>query len=192
MVFTAGIQDSNEATEGLLNALNQYKVYLDKHSATVSAAHHLSVSEVQIDKTSLTSLSPCDTIADAYRLLNNAIENKPLYTPIFVQDFAPKDRFQRRRWLQNLKVPFNAMMYTYADRNSFGSLNFIWRVGNEVDQCQNSQVIVHLSSELPVFASRDVRRTFVQSYNRLSRTPKSVLRNISKSLTGDQTSALSS
>lgn len=78
------------------------------------------------------------------------------------------------------------MMYTYAHGNSFGSLNLIWTVGNEVDQCQNSQAIVHVSSELAVFASRDVRRTFVCG------TPKSVLRNIFTTLTGNQTSALSS
>ena len=83
-------------------------------------------------------------------------------------------------------------MLCCAHGNNFGSLNFIWRVESEVDQTQNSQTLVKVSSNLPVFASRDVRRTFVQKYNRLSGTPKSVLRNIFATITGDSTSAVSS
>ena len=81
------------------------------------------------------------------------------------------------------------MMYTYAHGNSFGSLSFIWRTGDEVDQTQVSQVIVRVSREMPTFASRDVCRTFVHKYNRLSGTPKSVLRHIYASLTEDQSKA---
>ncbi len=76
---------------------------------------------------------------------------------------------------------------TYVHGNSFGALNFIWRVESGVDQTRNSQTLIRLSSELPVFCSRNVRRTFVEKYNHLIGTPKSVLRNIftTLKLTGD-------
>ena len=106
-----------------------------------------------------------------------------------MQDYSPEDRFERRRWVQNLKLPCIAMMYTNAHGNSFGSLSFIWRTGDEVDQNQVSQVVLRVSREMPTFASRDVRRSFVHKYNRLSGTPKSVLRHIYASLTGDQSKA---
>lgn len=181
-----------EPTEGLVKALQQYKEYLNKHTSNVDRAHHSRTSEIQVDKTSLTTLLPSKDIPDTYSHLVDMLESKPLYTPVFVQDFTPQDRFNRRHWLHNLVVPFDAMLYSYAHGNSFGSLNFIWRVESEVDQSRNSQTLVKVSSNLPVFASRDVRRTFVQTYNRLSGTPKSVLRNIFATITGDLTSAVSS
>ncbi len=178
-----------EPTEGLVEALQQYKAYLNKHSCIVNRSHHSHVNEVQVDKTSLTTLSPSIEIPDTYFSLIKALENKSLYIILFVQDFTPKDRFECRSWLSNLVVPFNAMLYTYAHGNSFGTLNFIWRVESGVDQTRNSQTLIRLSSEL---CSRNVRRTFVEKYNRLIGTPKSVLRNIFTTLTGNLSTAVSS
>ena len=78
------------------------------------------------------------------------------------------------------------MVYVYAHGNSFGILNFIWRVGEEIDHTQVNQAIHYVSTKLPVFASRDVQQSFVQKYSHLSKTPKCVLQDIFKTLTGDQ------
>ena len=175
----------------LLSAFYQYKVYLDKHLVAVNESHHAFRIDLDIDKTSLVSLNPSLEVLECYNSLVDAIENKPLYAPVFLQDFAPTDRYERRQWLQNIEVPFPAMIYSYAHGNSYGSLGFIWKVGDEINHNEVSQVILQISSRLPVFALRDVRRLFVQKYNHFCGTPKSVLRHIFSTLTGDQTSALS-
>ena len=92
-----------------------------------------------------------------------------------LQDYAPKDHFQHRQWLQNLKVPFNAMVYVYAHGNSFRSLNFIWRIGEEPHHTQLNEAILYVLSKLPVFALRDVQQSFIQKYGHLSKTPECVL-----------------
>ena len=51
---------------------------------------------------------------------------------------------------------------------SFGSLSFIWMIEDEVDQIQVSQVVVYVSREMPIFASRDVRQTLIHKYNHLT------------------------
>lgn len=114
----------------------------------VNRAHHSLINDIQIDKTSLSALSPSNEISDKYSSLIETLENKPFYAPVFVQDFAPKDRFERRQWLRDLVVPFDAMLYTYTHGNSFGSLNFIWQVESEIDQTRNSQTLTQLSSKL--------------------------------------------
>ena len=40
-----------------------------------------------------------------------------------------------------------------------------------------------------MYATRAIRKEFLDKYNRLAKTPKSVLRNIYKSLTGDTSSS---
>ena len=154
----------SKATEGLLDAFYQYKKYLDDHCVTVKAMHDLPFVELNSDKTSLFTLSPSKEISSAYALLIHILQNQPLYTVVMLQDYAPKNRFQCRKWLQNLKVPFNAMVYVYAHGNSFESLNFVWRIGEEIDDIQLNEAILYVSSKLPVFASRDVQQSFVQKY----------------------------
>lgn len=164
-----------KATEELLDAFYQYKKYLDGHSVSVKAIQGLPLVELNSDKTSLITLFPSKEVLSVYTLLIDTLQNQPLYTVVFLQDYAPKDRFQRRQWLQKLKVPFNAMVYVYAHGNSFRSLNFIWRIGEEINHTQVNQAILYVSTKLPVFASRDVQQSFVQKYSHLSKAPKCVL-----------------
>ena len=35
----------------------------------------------------------------------------PLYKPLYVNDMAPTDRFERRKWVSNLKVCFPIILY---------------------------------------------------------------------------------
>ena len=90
-----------ELIEGLLDAFHRYRLYLDKHSSAMTASHHSNnEGELHVDKTSLTCIRPFDhVIPEAYESLVRELESKPLYSPLFVQDYSPEDRFERRRWL---------------------------------------------------------------------------------------------
>ena len=142
------------------------------------------------DKTSIISLAASEVIPDFYVPLATTLqENKP-YTVVALHDYSPTDRFQHRQWIQRLQVPCNALMYTYyAHGNSFGNLYFILKYGKEIDHSQVNKVILQISENLPVFASRDAQKSFVQKYSHLSKVTKSVLRNIYNTLTGNQTVA---
>jgi len=78
------------------------------------------------------------------------------------------------------------MIYTYAHGNSFGSLHFIWKCGEEVDHIQVNQAVIYVSKQLPVFTSRDAQKSFMSKYSQVS---ESLLQNIFRNLTGDQIAA---
>ena len=178
-----------KAIEALLSAFYQYKEYLEKHCNSVTAAHKLPSIDLNPDKTSVITLAASKEISEIYVPLAIMLQEKPPYTVVFLQDYLPTDRFQRRQWLQKLKVPCSAMMYTYAHGNSFGNLYFIWKCGKEIDHTQVNQAILQVSTKLPVFASRDAQMSFVEKYSHLSKVPKSVLRSVYNTLTGNQTVA---
>ncbi len=66
-------------------------------------------SGLQEDKASLTTLSASDKpISSAYSELLKKLEDE---TPVFLNDYAPSDRYQRRRWMSNLKIPIKVMVH---------------------------------------------------------------------------------
>ena len=175
----AAFDSLRKPTEELLSAFYQYKQYLDGHLASVKATHKLPLMQLDADKTRLVTLSPSKEITPVYAPLIDALQMQPDYSVVFLQDYAPIDRFQCRQWLQKLQVPFNSMMYTYAHGNSFGSLRFIWKCGEEeVDHSQVNQAVIYVSKHLPVFTSRYTQKSFMNKYSHISKVSKSLLRNI--------------
>ena len=65
---------------------------------------------------------------------------------------------------------------------------FVWRTG-DVDHTRNSKVIAQITSDQSVYATRAMKKDLLYKYNHLARIPKSVLRNIYKTLTGDSSSS---
>jgi len=76
-------------TEGLLSALYQYRQYLDGHCASVKATHQLPSIQLDIEKTSLVTISPSKDISSAYTALTAALQTQPDYSVVFLQDTYP-------------------------------------------------------------------------------------------------------
>ena len=63
----------------------------------------------------------------------------------------------------------------------------VWRRNRYHSQV--NQAVVYVSKHLPVFTSRDAQKSFMSIYSHISKVSKSLLRNIFKNLTWDQTAA---
>ena len=83
------------------------------------------------------------------------------------------------------------MIYRYPYGNHLGVISFLWKIPDEVDETKTARLVTHLTEQHKVFASRKMRREFLDKYHTLVKTSKSVLRNIYKSLMADCSAAAS-
>ena len=53
----------------------------------------------------------------------------PLYEPLFLNDMAPIDRYQRRKWLAELAFPSpSCCIIKYSYGNNLGTLVYAWKI----------------------------------------------------------------
>lgn len=116
-----------------------------------------------------------------YAELEMVLSPKEFYDPFFLNDISPKDRYQRRHWMDNVHIQFPVMLYKFAFGASIGTLCFAWRVPDEVDQTEVSRTIAKITAKQKIYATRAMKSDLLDKYSRLSKTPKAVLRNMFKS-----------
>ena len=174
--------------EMLVDWLQKYCEYL-KGRKEFMIEHHKSTSESQVvdDNTSLATLPICsDLVHSNYADVEENLRSLDFYKRVFINDFAPTDRFKRRAWMANLALPYPTYMYRYAYGNNLGTLSCIWKIpSGPVDKTAVSQVFFNLTKQQVTYSTGAMRRDFLQRYNRLVKTPKSVLRNIYRTLLND-------
>ena len=115
-----------------------------------------------------------------------------MYEPIFVNEFAPSDLYERRKWVSGIKVSFPIMLYKYVYGNHLGTLNQIcaWKIpeNEPVDNTITSLIFMQLSTKQLHFSTRGMRQDFLNRYSRIAKAPPMVLRNIYRTLMCDSTS----
>ena len=108
------------------------------------------------------------------------------YKPLFLNDYSLADRFKRRSWMVNLASPYPTYLYRYAYGNNLSTLAYIWKIPyGPVDQTAFSCVFASLSEQQVTYSTRAMRCEFLQEYNSLIKTPKSVLHDIYHTLLSD-------
>ena len=108
----------------------------------------------------------------------------------FFNEYAPEDCYSRRHWIDNIQIQFPCMIYKCPHRANFGTMCFAWKVSESIDSTHNSHVIAQISAaELLFYATRAMWNNFLNKYSCLVTTPKSMLRNIYTTLSGDCSSA---
>lgn len=115
----------------------------------------------------------------------------PLYEPLYVNDLAPPDRYQRRRWISGIKLSFPIMLYKYAYGNHIGTLIYAWKVPNDgpADSTTVSRIFCQLSGNQLFYSTRAMRQDFLDRYSRIAKISKCLLRNIYRNLLDDGSSA---
>ena len=138
----------------------------------------------------------CDiTCAKVYIItvcdLEQKLMNLPLYQPLFLNDIAPVDRLERRRWLSGKSLPFPIKLYKYAFGNSVGTLVYAWRIpeNKPADSAIVSKTFSQLCKEQAFYSSCAMRRDFLSHYNLVADIPKMMLWNIFHTLLQDSSAA---
>ena len=177
-------------TEGLLHAIHKYSEYLKQQTSTIKEVHHSLHPQRSPETNVCMNLLPVViTRSTDYTQICNELSSKPDYFPVCVNDFAPSDRYTRRHWIDNLSFPYKVMLMKYPYGNRLGTLSFVWKVLDEADEIRHAQVILQVTEQCAMYSTREMKRDFIDKYNSLVATPKSVLRCIFNDLTGDSSSA---
>ncbi len=151
-----------DVTDKLVNGMRRYVIYLRESSERVSTAHvstELARSSVEnvMMKTIPGNSEP------VYSDLSRAFTELPEYQPIVLNEHAPEDRFDRRKWLDDLQFSFTLMLYRYPHGNHLGTMNFGWKF-SEFDQTLNQRTISQLNASQKLYFTRQVRKEFFDKY----------------------------
>ena len=129
--------------------------------------------------------------ASQYQELQEKVLSLPLYQPVFVNEYAPSDRFARKHWIDELQLEVRIKLYRYCHGNNLGNMTFLWQIPADMseDPTSTAHAIVVLNSQQKHYCTREMRKDFILKYNRFVKAPISVLRNIYKSLVHDSSAA---
>ena len=107
-----------------------------------------------------------------------------------MNDIAPSDRLEWRKWLASLSVPFTIKLYKFAYGNNLGTLVYAWRIPEDepVDNAIVSRIFSDLCRQQSFYSSRAMRRDFLSKYTRLANVSKMILRNMYHTLLYDSSS----
>ena len=117
------------------------------------------------------SASPNPTRKE-YVKIEETLNAKEKYDPVFLNDFAPDDRYTRHHWIDALSLWFPVMLYKFAHGSQIGTLSFVWKIQQDAnDADKTSHLVARLTRDQPKYSSRAIRKDFLDKYNRLSKTP---------------------
>ena len=157
--------------------------------------HHqiVTVQGSQDDSISLETMLSYDVpVLEEYYTLHQLLLATSFYQPIFFNDLAPRERYDRRKWLSGIQLPFPIMLYRFAYGNHLGTLCYAWKIPDDksVDNAAVSRVYSQLSKEQ--YSTQAMCREFLDHYTTLANVSPMVLRNIYKTLLHDSSSASNS
>lgn len=179
--------------ENLIEGLRKYAEFL-KQQKERSARNHALENPVRsiTDSWSIkVSLSKSKDVKPQYSALNEALGRYDLYEPIFLNEFTPRDKIDRRYWLENIDLPFPVKIYTHYHGNYFGNFVFIWKVDKDLNHGDNDlKAIDKVREGLPIFSTRAMRREFINRYSVVGPQFKpAILRDLYRFLTQDSAAA---
>ena len=126
---------------------------------------------------SLVIIPANNTNLSEYHDLGEKLLNLPLYEPFYLNEIAPVERYQRRKWLADISVPFPVMLYKYACGNNIGTLVYAWRIPE--DECVDNTIIAKVFAQLCIkqsfHSTSAMHREFLDKYNHLLKISKMVL-----------------
>ena len=187
---TSKWQSFRSSIEQLVESLNKYKMYLADHNEHMKEVHQRTTLEPSEESFNVALISASSHTEKEYTKVEDALTTLEYYDPVFLNDFAPENRYTRRHWIDKLSLQFPVMLYRYVHGSHIGTLSFAWKIPEGTnDLNKTSQIISKLTSSQSKYASRAMQTDFLDKYSRLSKAPKSVLRNIYKSLVGDASSS---
>ena len=173
----------------LHDGIRKYVQYLNKLKPRVSARHesdepvrgfhdHWSLEQIHGDSSI--------KIADEYKSVHESMKDLELYTPLSLQDYEPKAKKDRRAWYIKLQLPYPIAKFVYNFGNYLGNLTVIWKLPankEDHDKTEDLKLINDIREKLPVFATRTMRKDFINLYSNCGMQP-ALLRNMFQVLTG--------
>lgn len=185
-------KDFKREIEELIEGFSKYASFL-KEQRNRTAKVHASEKPVRSLTDSWTihvdEGDPND-IKEEYADLKLALDLVDMYVPVFLNDFEPRDRLDRRNWLKHLKLPFPCKVYTHHHGNYFRNFTFVWKLDIKSHRERDLEAIDIIRQDLPVFSTRAMRREFIDRYaNAHTLVKPAIFRDVYRFLTQDASAA---
>ena len=161
--------------------MKKYGNYLRKHSESMKLVHASPSPVRDVEDNILLEFHSSVSVRDPqYSQVQQKLMSLPLYTPVFVNDYAPIDRFVRKHWVDKLQVEFSIQMYRYCHGNCLGTMTFVWRVPTDSpeDPTSTAKAIADLNSKQKLYCTRQMRKDFLSKYRQLIKAPVCILRHL--------------
>ena len=120
-------------------------------------------------------------IKPEYRALDQALRGMSDYEALDLCDFEPTHKDDRRKWIQDLCLSCSITHFTYAYGNYLGNMNVVWKIPGKIEERKPSEDarLVNLTREnIMKFATRKMRKDFVDRYSKSCKIQPSLLRNM--------------
>lgn len=180
--------------EGLNDAVLKMKSYLEQANKRATY-RNTSVEPVR----SLTDnfsfcIKPATKVSElrgCYKKLAAHCEKLQAYQFLDLIDFEPIDIIERRKWLNYLQLPFEFGLFVYSHGNSVGNLNVIWKQPPEEERSSTLDIkcINEIKGLIPVFATRAMKKDFIERYNGSTKLKPVIARSMLRYLTNAELTA---
>lgn len=194
-----GLEKFSHFQSVCLKLLHGLKKYLDflKQQQQRNEVHHASEKPVRsmTDNWSMKTIQPCPKKNSNYLDVEKTLSGMEDYQPLWLFDFEPADRFDRRLWYENFSLPFSAKVYTHRVGNFIGNYTFVWKISSKKSERSDEddlQVLSEIRENLPVYSTRAMRKLFIDRYARETGMKAAVLRDMYQFVKGDSAAAESS
>ena len=185
-----------EATEKLARALDGYLTYLNRQNKKMKVQHD-SATMLVADKTSVQLLKRNHTPSHCLSKLNDIISHNAPYEHVFVADYAPSDRREKYRYIQELQKGLcrPCVLCTCSIGGPVGNYLFVWPLPEHVTLegalNENQRIISQIQENVPQYHHRALRKKLISKFRRI--TPKAsvaIFREFYHVASGDQSSSL--
>ena len=90
-------------------------------------------------------------------------------TCLYIEDVCPAEPCKKYEYIQTLKevgLSIKAALLTYSHGNNIGSLHFVWKVLESVDEdiSESQQTIEKAKAEIPIFHTRAMKRALASKF----------------------------
>jgi hypothetical protein len=140
---------------------SSYLVTVNQHIQKIQAA---STPARSPEEDSILEMRPScseNTIKEIYLPISERIRLADEYEVISLEEFLSETKQKRFFYLSNLTINSTIMLYRYYHGNYLGTLNFIWRIPENIElrsDTKNAQAIIKTQSMLPQYFTRYMRR----------------------------------
>ena len=69
-----------------------------------------------------------------YKILQEKCERTPLYKPVELASYTPRDHYEKHQYIKELNLPFNIHLYSYPYGNYLSALRFVKRLPDDMTE----------------------------------------------------------
>lgn len=186
-IFNRKFLSLRNILEDLLNTVQKYLCFLQKQNDRTKEKHESKEPIRSLtDNWCFRIIESVPNPSNGYSSLISRMNTIPVYTPFDLIDFEPADRFDRRTWIQELKLPFAVGLFTYCHGNYLGNVNIIWKQPEKLERESTSDISIinDIKAKIPKFGTRAMFKEFHEKYAKSCKEKPAILRSLYQYLTG--------